>query len=471
VDDLTKSLILVRDQLNEVSPSFCLAKWSQVTIHLGTGLTHSCHHPVPHKIPLEEVKKDPSALHNTLFKKKVRKLMLEGRRHHECHYCWDVEDAEGEHFSDRIIKSSQSWTLPDLENVAKSDWSENYAPPYVEVSFGSECNFACSYCYPQVSSSIWGDLVKNGPYFPDGNNAAKYERIGLKPYAINEPNPYVEAFWEWWPELSKSLKVFRITGGEPLINPNTFKVLDYIENNPLPDLELSINSNFGIPENKFNKFIQQVRGLIQNKNIKSFTCYTSIDTHGSQAEYIRHGLNYEIFWSYIHRYMNELPGTSLNIMCTYNVLSVPSFQLLLEDIIKIRQSHYGNEVNESLRPKLVLDITYLRWPEYMSVKLLPTEWIKEIQSQVEFMENNSDEKSIYGFNTWEINKLKALWHWIKSTTSDPKALQKSRSQFYQFFKEYDRRKEKDFHSVFPEYQDFYNLCQDSHQQVLENENT
>ena len=42
--------------LNRTGPGFCLAKWTQVTMHLGVGLTHSCHHPSPHKIPEEEIK-------------------------------------------------------------------------------------------------------------------------------------------------------------------------------------------------------------------------------------------------------------------------------------------------------------------------------------------------------------------------------------------------------------------------------
>ena len=64
----------VKKQLNDVGCGFCLAKWTQVTIHLLNGTTHSCHHPIPHKIPLEEIKNNPKALHNTNFKKQQRKL-------------------------------------------------------------------------------------------------------------------------------------------------------------------------------------------------------------------------------------------------------------------------------------------------------------------------------------------------------------------------------------------------------------
>ena len=58
----------MKDLLDRTGCGFCLAKWTQVTMHLGNGLTHSCHHPGAHKIPLEEIKKNPSALHNTNYK-------------------------------------------------------------------------------------------------------------------------------------------------------------------------------------------------------------------------------------------------------------------------------------------------------------------------------------------------------------------------------------------------------------------
>ena len=61
----------VNQKLNSVGCGFCLAKWTQVTMHLGMGTTHSCHHPSPHKIPLRELERNPTALHNTSHKKKA----------------------------------------------------------------------------------------------------------------------------------------------------------------------------------------------------------------------------------------------------------------------------------------------------------------------------------------------------------------------------------------------------------------
>ena len=74
--------------INPISPSFCGAKWYNATIWLGNGTTASCHHPPAHKIPLEEVAMSHKAIHNTQYKKLIRKQMLEGERPKECEYCW-----------------------------------------------------------------------------------------------------------------------------------------------------------------------------------------------------------------------------------------------------------------------------------------------------------------------------------------------------------------------------------------------
>ena len=118
--DYQKDADTAKEKLDTVSPSFCLAKWNQVSILLQTGQTHSCHHPSPHVVPREEVIKNPSALHNTEFKKLQRKTMLQGGRPKECDYCWNVEDANSDSFSDRHLKSGEAWAFPYFDRIKKS---------------------------------------------------------------------------------------------------------------------------------------------------------------------------------------------------------------------------------------------------------------------------------------------------------------------------------------------------------------
>ena len=104
----SKKFDKTKQVLDSVGCGFCLAKWTQVTMHLQTGLNHSCHHPAVHKIPLEEIKANPKALHNTKFKKTKRREMLQGKRPSECDYCWNIED-NSTSYSDRIYKSAEPW--------------------------------------------------------------------------------------------------------------------------------------------------------------------------------------------------------------------------------------------------------------------------------------------------------------------------------------------------------------------------
>ena len=72
---MSEQLANWRDKnLNSISCSFCAAKWYNVSLHLGHGFTNSCHLPLPHPIDLEKIKTNPSALHNTDFKKEIRKM-------------------------------------------------------------------------------------------------------------------------------------------------------------------------------------------------------------------------------------------------------------------------------------------------------------------------------------------------------------------------------------------------------------
>ena len=202
-----------KDKLNEVGPGFCLAKWTQVTLQLQNGHNHSCHHPRTHKISETEIARNPSALHNTRYKKLRRKEMLQGARPTECDYCWNIEDNSSS-YSDRIYKSAEPWSEPYFDEIKNSRWNEDFNPRYVEVSFSNVCNFKCSYCGPEYSSQ-WLQETKQFGGYPTTPIYNSYESLEIRdsvPILHSEYNPYVEAFWDWWPELYNDLHTFRITG-------------------------------------------------------------------------------------------------------------------------------------------------------------------------------------------------------------------------------------------------------------------
>ena len=233
--------VSTRQKLNSISPSMCMAKWLQVSLHLPQGRTHSCYHPPTHAIPLDELKKDVGALHNTTFKMQERKQMLQGERPEGCQYCWNVEDApnapEGGRLSDRHYRSSEWWVKEAWDEVVNNPWDHKITPRYVEVNFNQACNLKCSYCSPHLSTAWEDDVKKHGGFrFANGtghNDIDYLRKTGMMPLEVaRKDNPYIEAFWKWFPEVYNELKVFRMTGGEPLMDKNTFKVLDYVNENP-----------------------------------------------------------------------------------------------------------------------------------------------------------------------------------------------------------------------------------------------
>ena len=110
--------------LDTKSASFCGAKWYNATIWLGSGMTTSCHHPLPHKINLDEIKTNPSAIHNTRQKKEQRRQMQCGERPAGCEYCWKIEDIGRDAISDRVYKS-KIFTNEDLDKAFQGDYNDN----------------------------------------------------------------------------------------------------------------------------------------------------------------------------------------------------------------------------------------------------------------------------------------------------------------------------------------------------------
>jgi organic radical activating enzyme len=441
----------VFEELNSHSPSLCLAKWKQVTIMLQNGTTHSCHHPIPHKIPLEEIEVNPGALHNTKFKKIQRKAMLEGKRPAECDYCWRVEDGSGENISDRAYKSAHPSAYPYLSEIISLPWDSEVDPTYLEVSFGNECQFKCAYCSPMVSSGIMAEYQKHGaykvqPYF----NLDLLKKLKQYPYAKDEANPYVDAFWKWFPKISGKLHDFRITGGEPLLNQNTYRILESIIDEPRPDLQLSINSNLGVPQQYLTKFIQLSSKIMQGK-VKEFHLFTSLDTFGEQAEYIRYGLNYDTFIANVRQILDALPDLGLTFMCTFNALSVPGFEKFLEVIRDLKLAYPQNEHHSRIN----VSIPYLRHPPFMSAIILSDDFIPYVERSLDFMLRNSQVGKFWTFNEQEVGDLRRILEWMKNPDVTELEKQQLRKHFYFFFKEYDDRKGTNFLKTFPEMKTFW----------------
>lgn len=459
---------LTKNKLDSVGCGFCLAKWTQVTMHLHNGTTHSCHHPEPHKVSLEELSRNPTALHNSKQKKIARKEMLENKRPTECSYCWNVEDTSNS-FSDRTFKSSEPWSEPYFDEISKSDWRDNFNPKYVEVSFSNTCNFKCAYCGPEYSSKWMEEINDHGPYKLsfDYNGTERMEERNTKPYKHSENNPYVNSFWEWFPELYTSMDTFRITGGEPLLSKDTWKVLDFIIETKTPNinLKLSINSNLGVPDMLVDKLIDKLTTITNNDLVKEIIIFTSCDGYGIQSEYTRYGMNFEKLFSNIDKVLSSLPKVSIVIMSTFNLFSVFSYESLIKKVLQMKETHYN--LKRYWSSAVILDTSYLRQPSFMSFRLLKDyisvdyfdRWIKYMKFNSTFRSLNflkMQTPDDVGFSTQEIEKIVRLRDiFVSDQNLDDKNLLQNKIDLLNFVKEYETRRGLNAVEIYPELEVFF----------------
>jgi len=441
--------------MNAISPTFCMAKWHHTTIYLQTGETHSCYHPRPHKIPLDEIIIDPSALHNTNQKKLERLEMLNGGKPSGCQYCWNIENMGNDYVSDRKERNSTIYTPERYEQIKTGAWDQNINPEYIEISFGNECNFKCGYCHPKHSSSYHKEIKDFGPY-----TTVKNHRNDIDWFKVyeEETNPYVDAWWRWWPEVKKTLNILRITGGEPLLQQSTWKLLNDLDQNPAPNLELNINTNLGVKPVLIERLVEKVNNLVNNNKIKNFKLFTSMDTWGSPAEYIRTGLDIEVWQNNLDTYLTktDLPIT---MMITFNVLTVTNFKSLLTKILEWRSKYqsFDNKMQHRVR----FDTPYLKEPLQYDMNILPKEtFMPYMRDHLNYINENVDDFGSNNFTKLEYEKFRRVVDYMETTIYPEEKLKEGRRDFYNWFTEYDHRRGTNFISTFPELAEFYNRCKD-----------
>jgi len=428
--------------LDTKSASFCGAKWYNATIWLGSGMTTSCHHPLPHKIDFEEIKINPSAIHNTKQKKEQRRQMQSGERPAGCEYCWKIEDIGRDAISDRVYKS-KIFSNESLDEAYKTDHNTDWNLKTLEIAFDRTCNFKCTYCNPAFSSTWANDIKQKGAYTglkSDGRNHYTHSHESAEPYKKDETNPYVEAFYKWWEtDLHKSLDELRITGGEPMMSPNLWRLLDWIEtqgDKMNPHMRIAINSNLGAKQSIIDRFKTKL------KNFKNFHLYTSCEATFKQAEYIRDGLNYTDWHSQVLHMMVDKVPSEIHNMATINALCLESLPEFLEKIVWLKSASkvYGPKINYTLN--------ILRFPSFQSPLVLPDDLRNKFKSDIEkYLTTN--EKWLEGMEINQTQRLIDYLDVVKTPHAGAATQDKLQKDFKTFYSQYDKRSGKDFENTFP----------------------
>lgn len=256
----------------------CRLKWAWSTLYLNSGQTSSCHRASHSVLDVETF----DSFHNTDQKLKARQAMLDGQwPGNGCEYCRNIEMSGG--VSDRMFQNQ----IPDIypSTLDFDPIQVNVNPSILEVFFSNTCNLKCVYCEGSLSSAIQAEDAKfGGTMFKD-----------LRFDSTNKYKDLVPKFWSWFEKNAQTLMRLQILGGEPLLQKDFFKLLEFIDKNPQPQLEFNIVTNLSIPFSIVEHATNQLIDLLKNKKLKRVDIQASVDCWGPGQEYVRNGFQSDLF--------------------------------------------------------------------------------------------------------------------------------------------------------------------------------
>ena len=395
----------------------CQLKWNWSTLYLNGGDTASCHRTTFSKLTPENF----NNFHNLPEKIADRESMLDGKwPSPNCSYCKDIEDQNG--VSDRI----RQFSVPDLvpPELEQDPSATTVTPQILEVYFNNSCNLGCLYCSPYLSSTIEKENIKHGEFKQEGIHL--YQTTTIERKAKN----FIPLFWDWFPEGFPKLKRLQIAGGEPLLQKESNKLLDMIEQYPNKNCEVSVITNLMYPKEILENYISKVKTLIANRKIKRFDITCSIDCWGPEGQYVRHGLDLERWQSNFERLLKE-PWLTININQTVSVLTVKTMPALLKKLKEWRKQHAIGQWFSEVSPG----------PEYMKLKMFGNqgEFDQAIKEIAELLPKETEQDKL-SFDYMKDIFASAMTHELD---------QKQINNLIVYLNEKDRRRNTNWRLLFP----------------------
>jgi MoaA/NifB/PqqE/SkfB family radical SAM enzyme len=339
-----KKLLKIRE---ETSPTFCLAKFHEASIWVYSGKIASCHYT-----PFVQVGNTVDTFYNPTEKRQQQKEMLAGGQPKACDSCWRYENLGLT--SDRTRKS-----LSFSDHLNARDYKNpNYVfkPKALELAFQNTCNLACSYCSPQFSTRWMNDIRNNGVYTNIYTDDRRHYQKDVDEInsMINPPN--IDLFWDWFDTVITDLESIRVSGGEPLMHEEVFKLFEKVTSLN-PNIECVIHSNLCQKPVVMDRFFEKISGL------KKLRMNISNESAGEVAEFIREGMDYTLWLENVERLGNSTVN-EFTISTTVSAIALQSLDEMYLDIINIRKR---------TKVKPYISINMVDKPQFQGFACLTTE--------------------------------------------------------------------------------------------------
>ncbi len=305
---------------NETSPTMCLAKFHEASIWVYSGKIASCHYT-----PFIQVGDTVDTFYNPAEKRDQQKRMLAGEQPPACDSCWRYENLGLT--SDRTRKS-----LSFKDHLTAEDYKNPnfiFKPKALELAFNNTCNLACSYCSPQFSTSWINDIKNTGVSENIKTDDRRHYQKALAELNEMIKPPHMELFWSWFETVMEGLESIRVSGGEPLMHEEVFRLFAMMTRIN-PNIETVIHSNLCQKPVVMDRFFDKIKGL------NNLRMNISNESAGESAEFIREGMVYSEWLENIERLGNSTVK-EFSISTTVSAIALQSLDQLYLDIINIRK--------------------------------------------------------------------------------------------------------------------------------------
>jgi MoaA/NifB/PqqE/SkfB family radical SAM enzyme len=173
------------------------------------------------------------------------------------------------------------------------------------------------------------DIRVNGVYNDiTTDDRRHYQKNIMEIQEMIDP-PDMNLFWDWFTDIASGLESIRVSGGEPLMHEEVFRVFEMMtEINP--DVECVIHSNLCQKPVVMDRFFDKISKLTNLRmNISN-------ESAGETAEFIREGMIYSEWLENIERLGNSTVK-EFSISTTVSAIALQSLDQMYLDIINIRK--------------------------------------------------------------------------------------------------------------------------------------
>jgi radical SAM protein with 4Fe4S-binding SPASM domain len=352
--------------------------------------------------------------------KVLRKDMIEGREPEICKKCFERERVTGE--SGRVYHNRDfPEVLEKIPDITLEDGTcTEMKLLYWDFRFSNLCNFKCRSCGPRYSSAWVPDAKKLG------------QTIQEKVWNIDSVDDKTN--FDFLSDQIHDVKRIYFAGGEPLLMPEHWQILDMLVDNKRFDVKLSYNTNCSTLE--YGK--KSIIDYWSQWNFGKLEVWPSIDEIGERAELIRSGT----VWSKVESNLKELvkldnailrPGITIG---AWNVNRLPEIIEHLISIDVVRKHPKSKSINYNN-----FFINLLEDPKHYHVHILPEDYRKATIEKLNNFIVSHNEK----YNT----KIDHLFTHILHELTKPFNLD-SAKRFLKVSGQLDNLRNEDIFKVIPE---------------------